>query len=190
MGRDEVVEDQNDINNGGKQLRTNKMGNKNRAVNVSQLHEKLQQKLAELRGAHGGKGLRTKKAKVKLTKAEKRQKSKLENRLKHKMERINGSESPSQQTSCPSTKAVYNNEGKMVFSKFDFANRELAGSGSNKKSINLDPKSALNKIKKQKEKIQSLEAIGKVIVCVLVHAVCLLAIRDTVIRSTTILNVL
>merc|ERR1712243_161935 len=115
--------------------RANKMGAKNRAANVSQLHEKLQQKLDELRGEHGGKGLRAKKAKVKLTKAERRQKSKLENRLKNKLnkiDRIKGSESPSQ-TASTTTKAVYNNEGKMVFSKFDFANGELAGSGSNKK---------------------------------------------------------
>merc|ERR1712002_1330657 len=61
--------------------RTNKMGAKNRAANVSQLHEKLQQKLVELRGENFGKGKKNKKAKVKLTKAERSQKSKLQKRL-------------------------------------------------------------------------------------------------------------
>ena len=140
------------------------MGAKNRAATVSQLHEKLQQKLVELRGENFGKGKKNKKAKVKLTKAERRQKSKLQKRLQSKMskiDRISGSESPSQQTGSPTTKPVYNNEGKMVFSKFDFANGELAGSNPSKKTLNQDPKSALNKIRKQKEKIQSLEAKGR-----------------------------
>ena len=49
----------------------------------------------------------------------------------------------------------------MVFSKFDFTNGECAiGGGSTKKPV-LDPKAALGKIQKHKEKIQSLQAIGK-----------------------------
>ena len=68
---------------------------------------------------------------------------------------------------------VYNNEGKMVFSKFDFANGEVVGKSSSSapkggapgggggKPGPKDPKAALNKIKKHKEKLQSLEAIGK-----------------------------
>ena len=130
-----------------------------RATSIGQLHERLQLKLAELRGANYGQGKKSKKPK--LSKAEKRQKAKMEKRLKNKMtkiDRVNGSESPSQN---PTAKPVYRNDGKMVFSKFDFANAEMAGtkaSGNDKK--HLDPKSALNKIKKHKEKLESLEAIG------------------------------
>ena len=49
----------------------------------------------------------------------------------------------------------------MVFSKFDFTNGECAIGGESAKKPALDPKAALGKIKKHKEKIQSLQAIGK-----------------------------
>jgi len=146
-----------------------------RAANASQLHEKLQAKLAELRGENFGQG--KKKKKPKLTKAEKRAKSKAEKRLKQKLNKslaVNGSPAGSPVSMSPNPhKPVYNNEGKMVFSKFDFANGEMVGKSSSSapkggapgggggKPGPKDPKAALNKIKKHKEKLQSLEAIGK-----------------------------
>ena len=131
--------------------------------------------MAELRGENFGQG--KKKKKPKLTKAEKRAKSKAEKRLKQKLNKslaVNGSPAGSPVSMSPNPhKPVYNNEGKMVFSKFDFANGEVVGKSSSSapkggapgggggKPGPKDPKVALNKIKKHKEKLQSLEAIGK-----------------------------
>ena len=54
----------------------------------------------------------------------------------------------------PKAKPVYNNEGQMVYSKFDFTYDKKA----NKKKI--DPKAALTNIQKQKQKIKKIEAKG------------------------------
>jgi len=153
-------------------------GGGGRAATASQLHEKLQAKLAELRGENFGKGKKKKKAK--LSKAEKKAKAKLEKKLKSKLNKklMNGSTGGAGEGSggggslggspgmSPNPhKPVYNSEGKMVFSKFDFANGETVGTKDadtgGKKPGPKDPKAALNKIKKHKEKLQSLEAIGK-----------------------------
>lgn len=56
-------------------------------------------------------------------------------------------------------KPVYNSEGKMVFSKFDFS--EQGGGTGEAKKQNLDPKSALRKIEGHKQKIKKLEEIGE-----------------------------
>ena len=155
-------------------------GGGGRAATASQLHEKLQAKLAELRGENFGKGKKKKKAK--LSKAEKKAKAKLEKKLKSKLNKKltngstggagaegsgGGSLGGSPGMSPNPHKPVYNSEGKMVFSKFDFANGETVGTKdadtAGKKPGPKDPKAALNKIKKHKEKLQSLEAIGKFI---------------------------
>jgi len=153
-------------------------GGGGRAANAGQLHQKLQAKLAELRGENFGKG--KKKKKPKLSKAEKKAKAKLEKKLKAKLSKklMNGGGgaegsprlggSPASMSPNPH-KPVYNSDGKMVFSKFDFANGEVvkgSQSGTAEKKPGpkpgpKDPKAALNKIKKHKEKLQSLEAIGK-----------------------------
>lgn len=54
---------------------------------------------------------------------------------------------------------IYNSEGRMVFSKFDFGELTTPDTSSMKKT-NLDPKAALHKIKKVKEKVKELEAKG------------------------------
>ena len=56
-------------------------------------------------------------------------------------------------------KPVYNSEGKIVFSKFDFT-EDSAALAAEKKKI-LDPKSALQKIKKQKENLKTLKEKGQ-----------------------------
>ncbi len=59
-------------------------------------------------------------------------------------------------------KPIFNSEGKVVFSKFDFSEEARGGGGEgDKHKKNLDAKAALTKIQKHKEKIKSLEAIGK-----------------------------
>ena len=131
-----------------------------RAHNRAELQERLRLKLEELKGSD--KSSSKNKNKKKLTKAEKRSKAKQEKRLKAKLSR---SEQKNNLTKVPGgakpAKPVYNSDGKIVFSKFDFTNGECAIGGGDKKKPVLDPKAALGKIQKHKEKIQSLQAIGK-----------------------------
>ncbi|XP_970642.2 surfeit locus protein 6 homolog isoform X2 [Tribolium castaneum] len=55
-------------------------------------------------------------------------------------------------------KPVFNSEGKMVFSKFDFSN---LGTKKEKKQ-EKDPKKLLQKLEKQKEKIEELQETGDI----------------------------
>lgn len=55
-------------------------------------------------------------------------------------------------------KPIFNSEGRMVFSKFDFG--ELTTPTAALRKTNLDPKAALHKIKKVKEKVKHLEEQG------------------------------
>ena len=57
-------------------------------------------------------------------------------------------------------KPIFNSEGRMVFSKFDFG--ELTTPSPIQKKTTLDPKAALIKIKKVKEKVKHLESKGEV----------------------------
>ena len=54
---------------------------------------------------------------------------------------------------------VFNEDGKMVFSKFDFTASD--GSNKEKKNPGLDAKSALARLEAQKETARSLAAVGK-----------------------------
>ena len=90
-------------------------------------------------------------------KAKAKQEKKLKAKLARGEKKGNSLKAP---VGAKPAKPVYNNDGKMVFSKFDFTNGECAiGGGSTKKPV-LDPKAALGKIQKHKEKIQSLQSIG------------------------------
>ena len=58
-------------------------------------------------------------------------------------------------------KPVYNNEGQMIFSKFDFS--ELGTKKSDiKPHVIKDPEVALRKIKEQEEKIKELKKAGEI----------------------------
>lgn len=114
------------------------------------------------------------KLKKKLYKLEKKKLKKKNNKMKLKLARLAQatkgtsatSTSPTetiktevQELTVPSRppKPIFNSEGRMVFSKFDFG--ELSTPSSGKKT--LDPKAALLKIKKEKEKVKLLESKGK-----------------------------
>ncbi len=56
-------------------------------------------------------------------------------------------------------KPIFNSEGRVVYSKFDFG--ELTAPTIEKKK-NLDTKAALHKIKKMEEKVKHLQEIGEV----------------------------
>lgn len=137
---------------------------KHRASTAGELHARLKMKLAELRGENFGKGKKSKKGKkVKLTKAEKKQKAKEEKQIRAKLakfERQSTSDKGGPGRPANPPVKIFNSEGKMVFSKFDFANGESAPVEGVKKT-KLDPKSALKRIQNEKEKLQSLKSIGK-----------------------------
>ena len=112
----------------------------------------------------------------KLSKVEKRKQAKENKKMKNKlskagnavkadMKREKGGESwAGAQHSAGTSAAIYNSEGKLVFSKFDFT-EENGGhkpEGS-KKAGTKDPKAALTKIQKQKDKLKSLKASGKIL---------------------------
>ena len=114
--------------------------------------------------------------KRKMTKEEKRQKKSDEKRLKSKLSKINkapvaatngGKDFGSKMAKAAAkvgakpVKPVFNAEGKMVFSKFDFTDdRGFKTEDADQKKAAIDPKSALAKLQKHKEKIKSLQAEG------------------------------
>lgn len=65
---------------------------------------------------------------------------------------------PSVQSRPP--KPIFNSEGRMVYSKFDFG--ELTTPSFNEKKTKLDPKAALIKMKKVKERVKFLEEKGEI----------------------------
>ena len=111
-----------------------------------------------------------KSGKKKLSKAEKKQKAKEEKRLKAKLAKKaapgkdfgNKMAQAAARVGAKPVKPVYNADGKMVFSKFDFTDDGgFKVDDSDAKKIQLDPKAALAKLQKHKEKIKTLEAEGK-----------------------------
>ncbi|XP_040574547.1 uncharacterized protein [Lepeophtheirus salmonis] len=139
----------------------------NRVTDINELRQRLKDKLESLKS--GAPDTR----KAKLSKKEKKKKALEERKAKAKLARMKelsaqkdatssdpSSEPPSKKLK-KSSKPVYNSDGKVVFSKFDFS--ELNGNkiqnGPTKKT--LDPKAALKKIQSQKEKLQSLKEKGK-----------------------------
>ncbi|KAK9881172.1 hypothetical protein WA026_014520 [Henosepilachna vigintioctopunctata] len=111
------------------------------------------------------------KGKQKLTYKDKRLKKGIKNRLKKKTkknERTNQkklvdvmkikTEEVNQDGNEKPPKPIFNSEGKMVFSKFDFSN---IGNKNNRKHL-TDPKKLLSNLEKQNEKITSLKESGEI----------------------------
>lgn len=142
-----------------------------RVNSMGELQDRFQKKMAEFQGQRKDKkGKKNgKKETVKLTKVEKRQKAKEKKKLQKRMVKASSAVQSNGNAITPAnTKPVYNSEGKVVFSKFDFsedsapisegkAKAKVSGPGGIKAA---DPKAALQKIKKHKEKIKSLTAEG------------------------------
>lgn len=108
-------------------------------------------------------------SKPKLTKAEKKLKAKEEKRLNSKLTKLKTSSEnfnnkmakAAQKVGAKPPKPVFNAEGKMVFSKFDFTDDGGFKADDNTKKASLDPKSALAKLEKHKERIKCLADQGK-----------------------------
>lgn len=149
------------------ELKKKIFGKTPRAQTVNELQDRLQKKMAELRG-NKGEGKKGSK-KIPLTKKERKQKAKEAKKLQKKLLQTGKAlttKTGKVKPGGPQAKPVYNSEGKMVFSKFDFT--EENGTNAEEKKKKLDPKSALQKIKQHKEKIDSLTAVGRFIFFIVV----------------------
>ena len=109
------------------------------------------------------------KLKKKLDRLEKKKLKRKNNKMKSKIAKLAQetkaatikTEAPEPVVQSRPPKPIFNSEGRMVFSKFDFG--ELtAPTPILKKTGTKDPKAALHKIKKVKEKLQDLESKGEV----------------------------
>lgn len=130
------------------------LSRKGGAANVQELRDRLKAKLESLQGNKPTDD--EKKKKKKLSKEEKKIKMREEKRLQAKIAKMAANNS-SLTNGNAKAKPVYNAEGKMVFSKFDFT--ATNGHGSTHKK-NKDPKLALQNIQKEKEKLKKLEEKG------------------------------
>ena len=140
----------------GKKKLLNRKGG---AQSVQELRQRLQAKLESLQGPKSDKPGKKKK----LTKEEKKLKMQEKKRLESKLAKIaNSSATPTPSTTTngiSKAKPVYNSDGKMVYSKFDLGTKSaLNGTQNNKKK---DPKSTLQSIQKQKDKLKKLEEKGE-----------------------------
>lgn len=74
-----------------------------------------------------------------------------------RIEKTNGQIKPDPELTVKTRKPIFNSEGKIVFSKFDFT-----GLGTkHEKKKEKDPKKILENMEKQKEKLKNLEAQGE-----------------------------
>ena len=164
QGQDELEDDDlDDVVDGGKSLLgRNKT---DRAKSLTELHQRLHNKMAELRGDRKeGQGQddskkKGKKGKAKLTKVERRKKAIEDKKLKKKLAQA-GKEivQNKAKANAKAKPSVKNSEGKVIFSKFDFTTDPTIASA--KKAVD-NPKEALSKLEKKKEKLKSLESKGQ-----------------------------
>jgi len=110
----------------------------------------------------GNRGEKKRKQHPAMTKRERRQQAKKAKRQKQKVAKASAPK-PALKAGSPETpaKPVKDQNGKVVFSKFDFsqANGVTTSAADGKKKV--DPKATLNKLRKQKETAQKLEAKGE-----------------------------
>ncbi|KAK3920310.1 Surfeit locus protein 6-like protein [Frankliniella fusca] len=119
-----------------------------RASTIQELQERLE--ACKAKKAQGYRDLVTKKnLKSKLKKAEKKRKKADERNLKHKQMKLEPS------------KPVFNSEGKMVFSKFDFSEIGSHKEEKKKKKELKDPRKILEKLKEKKETLKKLKDEGQ-----------------------------
>jgi len=155
--RDDSDDDGVVMNKGKKKLLNKKGG----AQSVQELRQRLKAKLESLQGPKSDKPGKNKK---KMTKEEKKVKMQEEKRLKSKLAKMAAASTPPT-SSIPTNgiskaKPVYNSDGKMVYSKFDLGTKSTLN-GTTQNSKKKDPKSTLQSIQKQKDKLKRLEEKGE-----------------------------
>lgn len=141
---------------------TAKISNKDatRAKAIENLHTKLE-KLKGVKKLDYKQKLLKKKLKNKIKKKEKKDQRMLQKKLARTEQNAAGSNQTNtddkEAPKVPKPKPVFNSEGKMVFSKFDFS--EIGIKKKLPKSEN-NPKKILQELKEKKEKLKQLEESG------------------------------
>ncbi|XP_067009384.2 surfeit locus protein 6 homolog [Anabrus simplex] len=131
-----------------------------RAKSLEELHNKLE----EMKGKKlmYKEKLLKKGLKNRLTKKKKKEERKLKKSLL-KVKKSKGEFEDKIKPTVKPAKPIYNSEGKIVFSKFDFTESSAAAETIKKKDKEpRDPQKILQKLQKQKEKLKKLENEGEV----------------------------
>ncbi|GBP55500.1 Surfeit locus protein 6 homolog [Eumeta japonica] len=133
----------------------------NRARSIGELEEKLEkiksEKKFSLKKKYMKKSLLSKLSKkskkLERTSKDSKQRRDIESSFNHKVNKC-------EKVNTSASKPVFNNDGKLVFSKFDFT-----GFGENNdksKKLEKDPKKALINLQKQEQKVQQLQDAGEI----------------------------
>nr|XP_032515335.1 surfeit locus protein 6 homolog isoform X3 [Danaus plexippus plexippus] len=152
------MEDQMDFEIVGDKPEQNNKPQPARASNILELKERLE-KIKSQNNYNLKNKLAKKSLNSKLNKIKKREKVKIN---KHKVQAVLDSENPTEnkknnvKPNVNAAKPIFNNEGKLVFSKFDFAKLGDRDRGS---KGNKDPKKLLDNLKQQEEKIKNIAEV-------------------------------
>jgi len=133
----------------------------NRASSLQELQQRYVDKMSDLKGnrADGRKNKKGKLSKVEKKKMMREAKKKLGKAGKLHLNQLSEDKKGKVGKGNKQKSKVFNEQGKMVFSKFDFTASD--GSNKEKKQPGLDAKSALARLEAQKETARSLAAKGK-----------------------------
>ncbi|CAG9575681.1 unnamed protein product [Danaus chrysippus] len=152
------MEDQMDFEMIGDKPEQNDKPQPARASNIIELQERLE-KIKSQNNYNLKNKLAKKSLNSKLNKIKKRERVKIN---KHKVQAVLDSENPTEtkknivKPNVNAAKPIFNNEGKLVFSKFDFAKLGDRDRGS---KGNKDPKKLLDNLKQQEEKIKNIAEV-------------------------------
>lgn len=138
---------------------------KSSSATIEELRQKLQDKISMMQAHRKNLGKTDYMEKKRLKRRESKVRSKMRRKEKNKTDRPdNGGpkKGPKAPAQTPSHKPVFNKDGKMVFSKFDFSETGDRGDAA---PAGKDFKKLIEKAKKQKEKVQKVkdkdESAGK-----------------------------
>jgi len=134
---------------------------KSSVESVDDLREKLQKKIDGMRVKRSGgkvdkleaKKLKRRESKLKLRMRRDAEKKKKSNDNSHKGPQVNGNSERPKAASPPPGKPIFNKEGKMVYSKFDFSEKNKKEEGGSKKNY----KKLLEKVEKERSELKELK---------------------------------
>jgi len=134
---------------------------KSSVESVDDLREKLQRKIDGMREKRSGgkldkleaKKLKRRESKLKLRIRREAEKKKKSNDNSHKGPQLNGKAERPKEASPPPGKPIFNKEGKMVYSKFDFSEKNKKEESGSKKNY----KKLLEKVEKERSELKELK---------------------------------
>lgn len=134
---------------------------KSSVESVDDLRERLQRKIDGMREKRSGgkvdkleaKKLKRRESKLKLRMKREAEKKKKSNDNSHKGPQLNGKAERPKAASPPPGKPIFNKEGKMVYSKFDFSEKNKKEESGSKKNY----KKLLEKVEKERNELKELK---------------------------------